>query len=256
MGQLMLTQTVARDWIERWDRQQEGYLPDREERFTAIVDAVEAGADRDDPLIVDLGCGPGSLAVRLLDRIPNAQVVAVDTDPLLPELGRAAYPDLPGLRFVDAELGEPGWAARLDLARAASAAVSTTALHWLSGSELRTAYSEAAAALRPEGLLLNGDHFSVDETPTIHRLNQDLAQRLRARRFGETPPEDWTAWWDAILSDPALSRIAAKRATSDHHSSPSGRLDTHLDALSAAGFAEIGTLWQHGDNRVLCAVMP
>jgi len=28
----------------------------------------------------------------------------------------------------------------------------------------------------------------------------------------------------------------------------------HIAALRAAGFAEIGTLWQYGENRILCAV--
>jgi len=26
------------DWMQRWDSQQSGYLPDREERFTAMLD--------------------------------------------------------------------------------------------------------------------------------------------------------------------------------------------------------------------------
>ena len=61
---------------------------------------------------VDLGSGPGSLAVRLLDRIPGATVVAVDADPLLLALGRAAYGDRTGLRFADRDLRTPGWPAR------------------------------------------------------------------------------------------------------------------------------------------------
>ena len=64
-----LDRDTARDWIERWDRQQEESLPDREDRFTALIDAVEEGTGRPDPLVLDLGCGPGSLAVRLLDRL-------------------------------------------------------------------------------------------------------------------------------------------------------------------------------------------
>jgi hypothetical protein len=30
----------------------------------------------------------------------------------------------------------------------------------------------------------------------------------------------------------------------------------HCDALRAAGFAEVGTLWQRGENRLLCGVLP
>ena len=78
----------AVQWVSRWDAQQEWYMPDREERFTVLIDAAEAGVGRDDPLVLDLGCGPGSLAVRLLDRMPAARVVAIDTDPLLLALGR------------------------------------------------------------------------------------------------------------------------------------------------------------------------
>ena len=129
-----LDAAAARDWIERWDRQQEVYMPDREDRFTALIDAVEAGAGRPDPLVLDLGCGPGSLAVRLLARLPEATVVAVDADPVTLSLGRAGYAAVSGLRFVDLDLRATGWASRLGLeaGRPVDAVVSTTALHWLS----------------------------------------------------------------------------------------------------------------------------
>jgi hypothetical protein len=42
---------------------------------------------------------------------------------------------------------------------------------------------------------------------------------------------------------------------SGHHGSSSGLLAVHVDALRNAGFAEVGTLWQRGDNRLLCAVL-
>src|SRR5689334_14977601 len=162
----------AERWIDRWDAQQGWYMPDREERFTVLIDAVEAGAGRDDPLVLDLGCGPGSLAVRLLGRMPAARVVAIDTDPLLLALGSAAYGDRPGLRFADQDLRVPGWAGRAGLSRAADAAVSTTALHWLSAGELRAMYGELATVLRPGGLLLDGDHLLEDEAaaPGLARL--------------------------------------------------------------------------------------
>ena len=113
-------------------------MPHREERFTVLIDAVEAGAGRDDPFVLDLGCGPGSLAVRLLDRIPAARVVAIDTDPLLLALGRAAYGGRSGLQFVDQDLRKPGWVPALGLDRPADAAVSTTALRAAGFAEIGT----------------------------------------------------------------------------------------------------------------------
>jgi len=255
----MLTFDVARDWIDRWDRQQEGYLPDREERFTALIDAVEAGTGRPDPLVIDLGCGPGSLSARLLHRLPQATVVAVDTDPLLLSLGRARYGDTAGLRFADLDLRTPGWTAGLGLDRPADVAVSTTALHWLPEHHLRAVYRELAGVLRPGGLFLNGDHLGVDDTtPGIGRLEIAVHQMEERRRFAEGRPEDWRQWWDAIAADPALADANAARdsrtSAANHSGSESAHLSTHVGALREAGFGEIGTLWQRGNDRLLCAI--
>lgn len=249
----MLTHDAAQEWIARWDRQQEGYLPDREERFTVLIDAVEA-LGRPDPLVIDLGCGPGSLSARLVERLPRATVVAVDADPLLLGLGRAAYPHL---AFRSLDLRVPGWTASLGLDRPADAAVSTTALHWISEPELQTMYAELATVLRQGGVLLNGDHLdSDDDTPAIARLERAVHDREGARVFADEKPEDWRAWWDAIAADPRFAALDAARTTAGagHHGSESHLLSQHVEALRKAGFAEVGTLWQRGNNRLLCAV--
>ncbi len=256
-----LSQDAAQAWIARWDRQQECYLPDREDRFTALIDAVEEGAGRPDPLVLDLGCGPGSLAVRLLDRVPAATVIAIDDDPVLLTLGRTACSGRPGLSFADVDLGAAGWPSRLGLDRQADAAVSTTALHWLAAPELAAMYAELAGVLRPGGLLLDGDHLKVDETdsPTLARLDRAVLEREERRRFPDGHSESWQGWWEAVLADPALADAVAERARrrdgAGHHRSESVLLGTHVRALRAAGFAEIGTLWQRGEDRLLCAVL-
>ena len=255
-----LTTPAARAWIDRWDIQQQGYLPDREERFTVLIDAVAEATGRPDPLVIDLGCGPGSLSVRLLDRIPGATVIAVDADPVLLALGQAAWPDRPGLRFTDGDLRVPGWSQRIGLDRPADAAVSTTALHWLADPELRAMYAELATALAPGGVLLDGDHMEEDpaSTPTLARLGDALIRREEQRRFPGGHPEDWKGWWKAVLADPALASPVAERERrhyrEDHHGSETLRLAGHVSALRAAGFAEVGTLWQRGANRLLCGV--
>ncbi|WP_214102746.1 class I SAM-dependent methyltransferase [Acrocarpospora catenulata] len=248
----MLTRERAHTWIERWDRQQEGYLPYREERFTALIDAV--AAHRPDPLVIDLGCGPGSLSARLLARLPEATVVAVDTDPLLLALGEAEYGHLPGLRFVRQDLREPGWTAALGLDRPADAAVSTTALHWISEPSLRAVYAELAGVLHPGGMYLNGDHLAAS-APRLRRLEESLADQATARRYGDAPPEDWSQWWGAVAADPDLGPLVLDRSAT-HHGSESLLLDSHVTALRAAGFTEIGPLWQRGNDRVLCALLP
>jgi SAM-dependent methyltransferase len=257
-----LDPAAARDWIARWDRQQEIYLPDREDRFTALIDAVEAGTGRPDPQVIDLGCGPGSLAVRLLARLPEASVIAVDADPVTLSLGRAGYGDMPGLRFRDVDLRDPGWEAGLPLdpGRPVDAVVSTTALHWLTAAELGGLYRVVASLLRPGGLFLDGDHLRLDEAqaPVLAGLDRVLEEREDRRRFpdGYAGREDWAQWWQAAAADRALEEAIAERErrTVAHHGPEGALLSVHADALRAAGFTEVGTLWQRGSNRLLAAV--
>jgi trans-aconitate methyltransferase len=251
----MSAETVARRWVDRWDRQQETYMADREERFAVIADVVQETADRPDPLLIDLGCGPGSLSARLLDRLPGATVIGIDGDPLLLGLARDVYGARPGMRLLDLDLRTDGWPDALELHRPVDAVVSTTALHWLTRDELGRTYAEAGKLLRPGGVLVNGDHlFDELRRPTMRRLTHAVRDR-RAERVGASG-EDWAEWWDAIATEPELADLLAERTARnyEHTSDPGVSIDDHFHLLRAAGFVETGTVWQSGDDRVLVGV--
>jgi SAM-dependent methyltransferase len=247
----VLTRERALYWLDRWDRQQEYYIPDREERFAVIVDVVQEVVDRPDPLVVDLGTGPGSLAVRILDRMPAATVVGVDADPLLRGLAEAAHGS-DRFRIVAADLREDGWFDALDLPRAPDAFVSTTALHWMDREPLRKLITRCGAALGAGGVFVNGDHLY--EGPHGARLD-DLARALtsrRARRVGVDGREDWQAWWRAVEEAPELADLAHARAGGfDHAVQDRPTVHDHLAFLREAGFVEAGAVWQFGDDRII-----
>ena len=252
----MPTTAEARQWLDRWDRQQEFYIADREERFTVIADIVAATAARPDPLIVDLGAGPGSLSARLLERFPEAQVVAVDTDRLLLGLARLAYGDTPGLTIVEQDLREPGWAKALRLSRPADAIVSTTALHWLTGPQLAAVYERCAGLLRDGGVFVDGDHLAEGpQRPRLAALTRHVHD-ARAARVGVLDNEDWAAWWEAAAAAPELAELPGVREIRpvDHSVPEPPTFDDHVRLLGAAGFAEVGTVWQHGHDRVLVGI--
>jgi SAM-dependent methyltransferase len=246
-----LPRTGALQWLDRWDRQQQVYIADRDERFAVIGDVVAEIAPSA-PRIVDLGCGPGSLAARLGVRFPDATVVGVDADPLLLGLASAAYGE--SARFVAADLRSPGWTDALALDGPVDAFVSTTALHWLTADELAAVYREAAGALRPGGVLVNGDHIRTGRA-AADRFD-DAVRRGRAARVGHTA-EDWEQWWDAARQAPELAGLLGERdgRPIPHHVPQPATVDDHARLLRSAGFAEVTTVWQHGDDRVLVAVL-
>ncbi|MFM9695198.1 class I SAM-dependent methyltransferase [Streptomyces europaeiscabiei] len=246
------TATAAR-WVERWERQQQLYAVDREERFEVIADLVEhVTRDCPAPLVLDLGSGPGCLAARLAGRLPTAEVLAVDADPLLLELGSAHYGS--ALRYVRTLIGAPGWLDTLDLARPADAVVSTTALHYLGTDTLRRVYRELAGLLRPGGILINGDHISPDSTK-VSELAVDIGRR-RAARSATSLTEDWESWWSSAATDPELAPLLSRRDDGGrpHCEGNDLTLSGHVALLRDAGFEHVGAVWQVGPSHVLAAV--
>lgn len=250
----VLTRERALYWLDRWDRQQEHYMPDREERFAVIADVVEELAGRPDPLIVDLGIGPGSLAARLLTRIPGATVVGVDADPLLRGLAALAHGS-DRLRIVAADLREDGWFDALGVDRAPDAFVSTTALHWMDRTSLRTLIARCGAALRPGGVFVDGDHLHEGAVgPRLDDLTRTLTTR-RARRAGVERAEDWAAWWGAVHQASELAELVRARAGGFAHDvDDPATVHDYLAFLREAGFSEAGPVWQSGDDRVIVGI--
>jgi len=178
-------------------------------------------------------------------------VVGVDADPVLLALAGADAP--PGLALVDADLRDPAWPDRLP-AGPYDAIVSTTALHWLTEPELGNLYRACWNLLRPGGVLADGDHLRSAGTPQLLELALDLDERRAARK--RTEAEDWGTWWTAVQAAPEFSSAVAERnrRTIEHPENSETSREVHERALRAAGFAEVGVLWQKGTDAVLAAI--
>ncbi|MGI0156735.1 MAG: class I SAM-dependent methyltransferase [Thermoplasmata archaeon] len=246
-----------RSWVDSWDRQQTRYIPFREARFQAIGDALEArfgGAFT----AVDLGCGPGSLSVRLLERFPRARLIAVAYDAVLLFLGEQSSRRGAGrLRWVEADLRLPTWVSRLPRARI-DAAVSTTALHWLTRRRTQGLYTELAGRLSRRGLFLNGEHLPFDvRLPALARLAESAARLARHRYLESGPAPDWSTWWNRLRARPALAsrfEVRARRYPGGEHHEHAIAPNDHVKWLRAAGFREAGVLWQHMDDFVIAGI--
>jgi SAM-dependent methyltransferase len=247
----------AIEWLARWDKQQEGYLPFREDRFEVMFDALEAVLPASF-VAVDLCCGPGSLSERMLKRFPEATAIAVDLDPVLLKIGREAHGDFGGrLRWVETDLNRDGWVAELGIDQV-DAVLSTTALHWLWPESLVRLFRELGKLIRPIGLFLNGDHMGFpSHLGTFHRLSEQVNNRDQQAAFSADGAEDWQAWWDALAAEPGMEQLIAERKRRfppDSHDGEEMLLEFYEASLREAGFREVGTIWQRFDNRVLMAV--
>lgn len=269
-----MTDTTTVDWSElmaSWDRQQEGYLPTREERFRRMFDAIEVLVG-DEFIALDLACGPGSISQRLLERFPSARCVAVDFDPMLMALGQGALGTIDGrLRWVERDLRDGEWSRGLSDV-AFDVVLSTTALHWLTPPQLAVVDRQLATIVRPGGIVLNEDHMPFDRSqPSLARLTRVLERRDEERAFQHEGIDDWARWWTGLQEIPALAELLVERERrfgaqtraqdvardlwdqdDEGDRCPSRRFAGA--ALAEAGFAEVGSIWQELDDYILLAV--
>lgn len=138
------------------------FAPIFEHLYRRVAQDVErelAGRGRSHkPMIVDLGCGPGDLAVAISRRLRDARIVGIDLSPsMLLWAGRHATTD-GRLRFMVGDAADlPFDDASIDLV------VSTLSLHhW---TEPADAFAEIARVLRPNGVALIYDLGLLSFTP-------------------------------------------------------------------------------------------
>ncbi|GAA1724156.1 class I SAM-dependent methyltransferase [Nonomuraea bangladeshensis] len=245
---------TPRDLLARWEEQQSAYVAHRENRFEVMLDVLRLHCPAE-PTVLDLACGPGSIADRVLARVPGSRVVAADHDPVLARLAETVLSEY-GDRatVVDADLAEPGWSRRF-ADRRFDAVLTSTALHWLSPSQLLGVYTELAAILPPGAVLLNADHLRFGPGhPTLAELSARHDEQVRQAAFTAGTPT-WDAWWTLAGQLPDLAERVPERERrfADRPPQPLAPLPFHLAALRTAGFTEVGTVWQYLDDYVVFA---
>jgi SAM-dependent methyltransferase len=253
---------TARILAARWDAQQTGYIRHRAERFNTIARVVAAVcADVAEPRILDLAGGTGSLAMHILDHVPNGRAVIADKDPALLAIAADLATDDDRLQTGEIDLARSDWAEHPVIAAAPfDAVVSSTALHWLQPGTLADVYRALPHLMRPGGIVLNGDHlsYSARHESTLARIALADDTAMQETTFADDT-DTWDEWWQAVADTPryaeALERRTQVWGAELHEAPPKVTLGFHLESLASAGFAEVGTVWQYLDDHVVYGVV-
>jgi SAM-dependent methyltransferase len=244
----------ASHWQASWDRQQASYMPDREERFTAMLNVVGAVRSDHAPAILDLAGGTGSISLRVLRRFPDATTTLVDVDPVLQTIARASLDDR--TTIVTANLRRPDWVEALPH-HSYDAVLTATALHWIPAERLAELYAEVRTVLRPGGVFINADHMPDPGLPMLNERLADVERRYREAVYATGSADSWESWWARIAEDPGLAPLLAERTKvfGGLHAAEFNPPSTwHSEALTNAGFREVGLVWRGGRDAAIAAV--
>lgn len=251
----MAETTTGTDWAawqESWDRQQEWYMPDREERFRVMLDMVEALVGPR-PRVLDLACGTGSITDRLLKRFPEATSTGVDLDPALLAIARGHFDGDDRATFVTADLKDPDWTGQLPH-DSYDAVLTATALHWLHAEPLTALYGRIGGLVRDGGVHERRPH-DRHRDPRINAAER-AHRHATMDRAKEAGALDWADWWALAAKDPVLAGPTAERYKiyGEHADGDMPSARWHADTLRKAGFGEARAVWASPSDTLVLAV--
>jgi tRNA (cmo5U34)-methyltransferase len=215
-------------------------------RYDEMLEAIAHGLPETAEQILELGCGTGELSLKVLERCPQAHLVAVDYSPRMltaaqAKLEAAGYGER--VTWVEADFGDWAMGNRELLSSPAiqgpaiklDACVSSLAIHHLS-HDLKLKLFQRIH----QGLQAGGCFWNADPTPPEAAQLVAAYQALR---------EAWTA-----QQDTSLEAVRAKMGSGDTHGHSSHdhleSLQAHLSLLTQAGFHALEVPWKYYGQAV------
>ena len=229
-------------WVERFEKMQKRYLVRWEERFEIIVEVLKS-QDNKNSLIIDLGCGTGSLTERILRASDRYEVIAIDFDPTLLVLAEARLTKYgQRVKIIQQDLRDKSWTNNIQ--RKVDAVISATALHWFSPEQLSELYKQIAYVLRPGGIFLNADH-AASNSPTIQKTWEKHREIIRLKEKhseGDSWSEFFEAYGKALGTnlDTIRQNIVGEWVAIEEGLP----LAWHFDRLREFGFASVDCFWR------------
>jgi trans-aconitate 2-methyltransferase len=180
MGQVSRGTLAA---MHEWDAATYDCIADPQEQWAGRVLArLEV---RGDETALDAGCGSGRVTARLLERLPQGRVIALDRSSAMVAQARqrlAASEAAGRVRFVVADLGAP-----LPLEERVDAVFSNATFHWVVDHE--ALYRHLAAVLTPGGQLV-ADCGGAGNIATVVAALHDLGEEWAGPWVFPTPEEE------------------------------------------------------------------
>ena len=207
------SQQYDQEWVNKDNRR----AAEREAQFKAALSWLSVfvgGQSR----VMDLGCGPGTLAEKLLAAFPEMHVICSDGSDEMLKLARqrlASYGER--VSYAQADFGAENWTVNLpsDL----DAVVSARAIHNLRQLKLiGPVYGRIYELLRPGGVFLNIERVNF-ATPALRRHFRELQIKTRGH---------------AAKMDGAAPSLAQQ-----------------LSLLKRAGFRDIDCFWRETNTAII-----
>jgi tRNA (cmo5U34)-methyltransferase len=203
-------------------------------RYDEMLEVVTCCVPSTSKKILELGCGTGELTLKILERCPDAEIIALDYSPRMISFAQrkvvqAGYEQ----RWLGKEADFGEWANhpdKFDFGANFDACISSLAIHHLTDEMKQNLFTRIYKTLSTGGCFWNADP-TLAEAPA-------LAEVYKLAR------EEW-----AIQQGTTLADVRARVGNSSTHGYSSqdqlATLETHVQMLKQAGFPTVAVPWKY-----------
>ncbi|MEA5555115.1 class I SAM-dependent methyltransferase [Nodularia spumigena] len=205
-------------------------LPRYDEMLEVVTRCLPSTSRR----ILELGCGTGELTLKIFQRFPDVEIIALDYSPRMlqcagKKIKSAGYQQK--WTGIQADFGE--WAdnpEKFDIGSEFDACVSSLAIHHLDDQMKLKLFQRIAMSLNQGGYFGNADPI-LPESPVLAEVYQ------KAR-------EEWTAQQGTTLTE-VRAKLGSSSQSGYSRQDQLATLDTHLQMLTTSGFKTVAVAWKY-----------
>ena len=213
-------------------------IPGRKD-ILSLISCLIAVSNDNQPKILDLGCGYGDVTAGIIKLIPDATIHMMDYSDEMIRLSKERFKDNKKIQIFKQDLnaGIPPYLKNEDY----DAVVSCFALHHIEYENRIPLYKDIKAALKSDGLFLNGDRFKADSA-IIDKWEFD----------------NWISWMvkkirERLQKDRSFDQVKKAQIDSDKKlgDKPGTIMDMAHD-LTESGFQHVDCIWK---NQILAVMV-
>lgn len=208
---------------EAFDKQVLKNIPKYPEMITALINAIPD--KKENPKILDLGCGTGNITLKVLEKFPNAQITCLDLSENMIKIAKNKLEQYESIEYIIGDF------TKTEITEKYDAIISSLALHHIpNDKEKQEMYHAIYEALNESGVFYNADVIQGNS-----QYNEELNNNVAARDMldnGSTQEE--------------ISELNGKRDANDIPTT----IYNHIKMLETVGFKEIDVIWKYYANVV------
>ena len=208
---------------ENFDKQVQRNIPCYNQMLEALINAIPD--TKENPKILDLGCGTGNITLKILERFPEAKITCLDLSENMIEIAKNKLSDYDNVDYIIGDFTTTEITEKYD------AIVSSLALHHIpNDKEKEIMYKAIYEALNTGGVFYNADVIEANS-----KYNKKLNNQVSIQ--------------DMKLNGVTEEEIREHKGKRDANDIPT-TIYNHIKMLENVGFKEIDVIWKYYSNAV------